>query len=389
MIDMNGTVRGLMAAMALSMGACDPGDDMPTSQGTAPNDEFRSAEAQAPESASDPTRVMAMGVADGESWAVLSDGEVKGWGKRYCDSQECQAPADNEALEVDDAAEEIHGNGQQVVVRQIDGTVLAYGDDLGQDPAHIGFGGTAAQLALGEDFLCARLDEGSVECRGLQGVPTPPWLAAFESPMEVVELAAGAHHLCARQQQGQVTCWGANDSGQLGAVSQPSVALDGPAHSIVAGGAHTCALLDGGLVQCWGANDENQLGHPGQGVGDVPVPEAVESIAAGAEHSCAIGADTGTLYCWGSDSLGQLGAGIDTSEGIRTVDLGGHQATAIFAGATAWTTFVVLDHGGLRGWGLDDRGQTGYGGPLHELSDQNSMNPGNLDDITIIIADDD
>jgi alpha-tubulin suppressor-like RCC1 family protein len=117
----------------------------------------------------------------------------------------------------------------------------------------------------------------------------------------------------------------------------------------------------------------------------VPLPEPAASIAAGAEHGCAITETTGSLHCWGSNALGQLGAGEDSSAGIRRVDLGGLRAAAVLAGATASTTFAVLETGGLRGWGNDDAGQAGYGDRMDGVEDE-TWRIGELPDIPIFRA---
>ena len=204
----------------------------------------------------DETDVISMGLGDGESWVVMSDGTVKGWGKRYCSRDECFVPADNEPLALDDAAVEIHSNGSQGAVRLANGDVFVWDEHSGTpDEFHLApFDGEPVQVALGLDFLCAVLDRGEVDCQPLPGqsVPQPGWLSEFESPTEIVELSAGAHHACALDEWGTVICWGDNDSSQLGPPSDAdstTIELDGPAHSIAAGGAHTCALLDNGTVQ--------------------------------------------------------------------------------------------------------------------------------------------
>lgn len=335
------------------------------------------------------TNVVSMGLGDGESWAIMSDGLVKGWGKRYCSQAECFVPADNEPLALDDAALEIHSNGSQGVVRLANGDVFVWDEEIGAPTQfHLAsFDGEPVQVALGLDFVCARLDRGQVDCQPLPGqsVSPPEWLDQFDSPAGIVELSAGAHHACALKKWGTVICWGDNDTGQLGPPSNKNstpIELDGPARSIAAGGAHTCALLEDGTVQCWGANGEGQLGHTNPGVGRVPIESAI-AIAAGAEHSCAIDEDH-DLYCWGSNSLGQLGADGSDDDGIRRVDLGGHKAAKVFAGANEWTTFAVLEHGGLRGWGHDDRGQTGYGWTHDGPGGHETLGVGDLDDIPII-----
>jgi alpha-tubulin suppressor-like RCC1 family protein len=184
-----------------------------------------------------------------------------------------------------------------------------------------------------------------------------------------------------------VTCWGNSDVGQLGSATATGptvVALAGEAVDVEAGGEHACAVLASGAVQCWGSQADGRLGHSGAGVGTVPLPEPVASIALGAAHGCAITEQTESLHCWGSDEHGQLATGVDSSAGIRRVDLEGLRAEAVFTGSSASTTFVVLEGGNLRGFGRNDAGQAGYGDLLGEQ--QESRKIGNLPDIPIFRA---
>jgi alpha-tubulin suppressor-like RCC1 family protein len=142
-------------------------------------------------------------------------------------------------------------------------------------------------------------------------------------------------------------------------------------------------------ARAWGAGPGARRGGRappggGTGVGSVPLPEPVASIAMGAQHGCAVTETSEQLYCWGSDAHGQLGVGADSSAGIRRVDLGGLGATAVFAGANASTTFVVLEDGGLRGWGRNDAGQAGYGDLLD--GEVEPLAVGELPDIPIFRA---
>lgn len=376
-------VTGLLAMSATLTSACDRAGE----HAADPDVSMRSATEIAP------AHVAGMGLGDGESWVVLDSGNVKGWGERFCDQAECLTPAQTPTVELDGPAVEVHGNGEYSVALMADGTVQGWGPSAAdiEAPASVAFSRAVTALGLGEDFLCAQLEDGTVECQGIDEIPTPAWIATFALPGPVADLSAGAHHACARTLAGAVTCWGNNDGGQLGsldATGPTSIPLSGPATQVAAGGMHTCARLDDGTVECWGSNAEGQLGHAQAGIGTVPLDDPIEQIAAGAEHTCALTEGSGDLYCWGSNALGQLGEGSDLPNGIRQVDLADHGATEIIAGPTAWTTFAVMDHGGLRGWGDEDQGQTGYGDSLDD-GPPPTRAVGNLPDILILDDPDD
>ncbi len=130
---------------------------------------------------------------------------------------------------------------------------------------------------------------------------------------------------------GTVKCWGRDYYGQLGdgggntdLGAPPAVPVDlgvgRTAAAIAAGSEHTCALLDNGTVKCWGSDHVGQLGDggtiPGTDLGAPPrQPRPARGRAghyrrhpAGSEHTCAL-LDNGTVKCWGLDASGQLGDG--------------------------------------------------------------------------------
>jgi len=79
---------------------------------------------------------------------------------------------------------------------------------------------------------------------------------------------------------------------------------------ITAGATHTCVLGSDGTVWCWGDNKYGQLGATIAEEGSlVPVHVAdiagVTRIGAGIYHTCAIAG--GVLHCWGRNDFGQAG----------------------------------------------------------------------------------
>ena len=145
-----------------------------------------------------------------------------------------------------------------------------------------------------------------------------------------MSITCGKDHSCGIVQSpeadlGKVRCWGKNDSNQLGLAGSPinsavPAEIQGGLVAVqISGGAfHTCVLkgnvVDGeientGELFCFGDNTKGQLG---TGNGSTSVPEIVsgshyfESASIGYQHSC--GRVTGEdLYCWGSNSYGQIG----------------------------------------------------------------------------------
>ena len=319
-------------------------------------------------------------------------------------------------------------NGAQTFALLADGHVRAFGvnrdrelglghsetvgdDETPSDPSVstlVPLAGLAQQVVAGEEFACARLDDGRVQCwgRGDAGQLGRDAGPGVHGPEDVslgglaVEITAGVAHACARLQTGAIRCWGLGDRGQLGygvavpAGSAPAsmgdVPLGGVATAVVAGGDHTCALLSNGQVRCWGDNEHGQLGYGHtQAIGDDEVPAsagdvalggAVVEVAAGLRHTCALRGD-GTLRCWGDGTSGQLGLGSlglvgddETPVEVAAVELSGVEA--IFTNSLAEHTCALRGDGALRCWGLNDHGQLGLGsvdpgveGPPGELPD--------------------
>jgi alpha-tubulin suppressor-like RCC1 family protein len=73
-----------------------------------------------------------------------------------------------------------------------------------------------------------------------------------------------------------------------------------------------CAIVDEGALRCWGSNTDGELGRGVQSPTELPAPvvgiSGVEDVALGADHACARTAG-GDTYCWGSNANGQLGDG--------------------------------------------------------------------------------
>lgn len=227
------------------------------------------------------------------------------------------------------------------------------------------------QEGFGEE--CDGTVPAEYTCRGFGYFTGEPACSAACELDETVCLAAtdvqaGVFHACATLTDGSIRCWGGNGSGQLGdgtTTRQLSpVAVTGVmgATAVATGMEHTCALRTDGTVWCWGHNGYGQLGdgttdfrqHPS------PVPEfgGVTRIAAGADYTCAVSA--GKAYCWGVNGFGQLGIGEATqrqTSPVQVVNL--DEVVAIAAG---WShTCAVLEEGSVFCWGSNSSGQLGTG----------------------------
>uniref|UniRef100_A0A061RUZ4 Ultraviolet-b receptor uvr8 n=2 Tax=Tetraselmis sp. GSL018 TaxID=582737 RepID=A0A061RUZ4_9CHLO len=143
----------------------------------------------------------------------------------------------------------------------------------------------------------------------------------------VAHVAAGARHSVAVTAGGGLLCWGSNKHGQCGSApgtSVPEPTLVGSLGGLCvvhasAGLGHTAACTDSGSVYCWGWNSNGQLGYPGEGIGHIDWQPAlvegreldeehVRKVACGSRHTVAL-CTSGRAYGWGWNEHGQLGLG--------------------------------------------------------------------------------
>jgi hypothetical protein len=131
---------------------------------------------------------------------------------------------------------------------------------------------------------------------------------------------------------------------------------------VSAGGAHACAIMVGGDIFCWGSNSSGQLGLPAPVDRGLPVRVPVEqefvTVSSGREHTCALTA-AGEAYCWGGNEHGQAGNGDRGTTFDPARVLGEIEFAGISAGA-AHSCGVATD-GRAYCWGLNEMGQLGIG----------------------------
>jgi hypothetical protein len=149
----------------------------------------------------------------------------------------------------------------------------------------------------------------------------------------VVAASSGGEFTCAVREDGSAYCWGANDSGQLGTGDMlerhgPDVRVKNVPRlkGIAAGEAHACGLGDDGFVYCWGDDGADQLGFEEHLEVPNPIPRKVDGVSdvvdvtAGTWDTCALKRDH-TVWCWGENSLGALGAGFSSEESAKPLQV--------------------------------------------------------------------
>jgi alpha-tubulin suppressor-like RCC1 family protein len=257
-------------------------------------------------------------------------------------------------------------------------------------------------ISVGYTRVCALSNLGRLKCFD---AGADEYVDVAATPvLGVLDVFIGFSYVCGIATFGKVKCWGGNDYGQLGYGHTDNIGDDsnemGPnlryvdlgLHlgevpvSIALGFDHTCALTSAGRIKCWGGNDYGQLGYGHTGsVGDGPDEmgpnlayvdlgladgEAVVSIAAGSQYTCAL-TNTDRIKCWGGNDYGQLGYGHTGSVGdgpnemgpnLAFVNLGLADREAVVSiAAGSQYTCALTNAGRVKCWGRGVEGQLGPG----------------------------
>jgi len=265
------------------------------------------------------------------------------------------------------------------------------------------------QMSAGNDFTCARFDNGRMKCWGDNGSgqlglgikedrgKEPGSMGAglpyvdLGEGVFVEEVSTGAAHTCVRLRGANPKCFGNSERAQLGYDIGPNVGIvpadmgaalrevpildASPIEQLASGFYFTCARHKNGKVECWGSNWHGEVtnwssmydkdptaetplekhGFANFGEGAMP-----EEIAAGSDFLCARFAK-GEVRCLGANYAGQLGVGNAknrTSNVSENVPLGS-PAVALAAGQEHMC--AILSGGNLKCWGSNYYGQLGQG----------------------------
>jgi len=188
------------------------------------------------------------------------------------------------------------------------------------------------------------------------------------------QVSAGYAHTAAIKTDGSLWVWGFNDQGQLGdfSTSQRNVPVTTFAggttwKQVSCGERHTAAIKTDGSLWVWGRNHNAQLGINNTDQKNTPVTTFAggndwKQVACGfeASHTAAIKTD-GSLWVWGSNSVGQLGINnISTRSTPVTTFAGGNNWKSILCGDRR--TAAIKTDGSLWNWGLNNGGQLGTNG---------------------------
>lgn len=206
---------------------------------------------------------------------------------------------------------------------------------------------------------------------------TPP------GPLVWKQIAVGTQsaHTCAIATNNNAYCWGWNGSGQLGdstnvnkkvptLVSTSGVLSGKTIKYITGGGDFTCALASDNNVYCWGENSMGQLGNNSTTDSLVPVQidmsgalsgMTILAVDSGYSHSCVIASDN-NAYCWGQGTSGQLGHALSTDSLVpvavsKTGLFSDKTIKSVSAGTSS--TCAIASNNNAYCWGAGGWGQLG------------------------------
>ena len=256
-----------------------------------------------------------------------------------------------------------------------DGAVIDSGD-----PVRVSGGHSFVSVSAGAEHSCGVTSEGDAYCWGenrdgqVDGIPG----SSASAPVPVagsrtfVSVSAGDTFTCGLTTTAEVTCWGELSQMPLGGGGRSYL-------SVSAASGFACGVVVGGDVYCAGRNDSGQLG-AGSRFDDGPVRVsgdlAFASVRAGGRrvdqliadddvltswrgHACGITTD-GAAFCWGYNSVGQLGDGSTSDSSVPVQVSGGHTFASL---STGWEhNCGVTTQGDEYCWGLEGWGALGGGG---------------------------
>lgn len=343
---------------------------------------------------------LARGPESDHSCAVMTDGTARCWGRgdsgQLGDGTTSQRLMPTAVVGLTNVVQMAVGWAHTCAVRT-DGSVWCWGHggQLGDGtntnrptPGAVLGLGQAVEVAAGEWSTCARLVDGTAWCWGDNGYgqlgdgtqtfrPLPVQMLGVT---DAAGIAVGVAHSCVLSKLGTVRCFGLNDQGQLGDGTKtwrPTGAQAvgvATATRVAAGHMHSCAALADGTARCWGTNAAGTLGDGTNTMRTVPTPVVVSlggaplggvvDVVGHYASTCALRAD-GTVACWGSNSLGQLGDGSGVASrwipGDVRVTPGGASLTGVVALGAGRMHDVALTGSGVVAWGSNVYGSLGDG----------------------------
>jgi len=151
-------------------------------------------------------------------------------------------------------------------------------------------------------------------------------------------------------------------------------------------GLHTCAVSPEGKGWCWGSNSIGQLGDGTKTDRSTPTALAgvasISRLVAGGAHTCAI-AGAGNVFCWGHNSSGQIGDGTTIDRLVPTPVSGLTGVWDIALGD--FGTCALHTDGTISCWGYDGWRMLGFDTGLDCITGRCAKNPRKVPDLANVV----
>jgi alpha-tubulin suppressor-like RCC1 family protein len=221
-------------------------------------------------------------------------------------------------------------------------------------PERIAAGTTWKDITVATGTSCGVRTDGALFCWGASGAielmieSSVPTQVGTDTDWAEAHLAYD--HACVKKTSGAMWCWGKDDRGQLGLDWDPAgfsfepkqVGTDVDWLRLAIGEHFSCATKPDGTVRCFGTDVLGQLGEKAFAhLSPVPVgaPGEWQDVSAYGTTACAVKKD-GTLWCWGTGSLlekaSQVPVQRDPATSWASVKLGDWTACGLRSDSSLW-----------------------------------------------------
>jgi uncharacterized protein YjdB len=238
-------------------------------------------------------------------------------------------------------------------------------------PVAVGGGLAFTHIVGGGAHTCGLTSDGTAYCMNASGHPVPVATGLKFASIDAgahhtcALTSNGAAYCWGRNDRGQL------GDGTTNGQNVPVAVVGNHTFQLIAAGGFsigsTCALSSNGSAYCWGDNERGQLG---LGIADMnahPVPAPVSGTLTFAaltvglgRHACGL-TGTGAAYCWGENSFGALGDGSAVDRSTPVAVTGGHAFVQVMAGGFIGHTCGLTSNGTAYCWGENSVGQVGDG----------------------------
>ncbi|MEZ4390519.1 MAG: hypothetical protein R3A48_05435 [Polyangiales bacterium] len=295
------------------------------------------------------SNAVAISSGDAHTCALIADGSTRCWGSNIYSQLGRGAPANppdyladstpapatsfttSPAFETLGRVTAIAAGGVHTCAMRANGSVHCWGR---YDTGAVGAGSHSLYLAPGTtDLVDARERANPVDSIRAHQASHPPYPVVDFLNFREVPAALWSNHSasCVRLASGMIQCWGHRFNGQVGDdpfgggmptqfFAQSQSSQPAQATAMAGRGGTNCVLRSDGQVYCWGVCSLLGRGEPCDSTSAVynrasvlqagggPTLEGVVAVAvSGSGTACAVTGDS-TVFCWGSNSLGALGA---------------------------------------------------------------------------------